>query len=158
MNCEGIQITNKNLIKPKHKNEHEPYEYYKYEVTQRSKDKQCYVAIYEIPPQKASYPYHYHLKNEEVFYIISGNGILETPDGNKLISAGDIIVCPTSDKGAHKIINSSETEMLVYLDCDTVNYPDITYYPNSDKVGIILNGESSTFYEKKSDVDYYEGE
>lgn len=158
MDNHKIQITNKNLIQPKHKSEHEPYEYYKYEVTRRRKDGQCYVAIYEIPPGKANYPYHYHLKNEETFYIISGNGILETPDGDKPISAGDIIVCPPSEKGAHRIINSSDDEMLVYLDCDVVNYPDIAYYPNSDKVGIILNGESNTFYSKNADVDYYEGE
>lgn len=158
MDNKEIQITNKNLIKPKHKSEHDPYEYYKYEVTKRSKDSACYVAIYEIPPQKANYPYHYHLKSEEVFYVISGNGILETPNGNKAISAGDIIVCPPLEKGAHRIINSSKTEMLVYLDCDTVNYPDVAYYPKSDKVGIILNGETNTFYKKNTDVDYFEGE
>lgn len=156
-NCE-IQITNKTMIEPTHKSEHEPYEYYKYEVTKRSKNSQCYVAIYEIPPQKANYPYHYHLKNEEIFYIISGTGILETPDGNKPISPGDIIVCPPSEKGTHRIINSSQNEKLVYLDCDTVNNPDIVYYPNSDKVGIIVNGESSTFFDKTSNVSYYEGE
>ena len=72
-----IQITNKGLIEPQHKCEHEPYEYNKYEVTKRSKESQCYVAIYEIPPKKANYPYHYHLKNEEVFYIISGSGLME---------------------------------------------------------------------------------
>ena len=48
--------------------------------------------------------------------------------------------------------------MLVYLDCDTVNSPDVVHYPNSDKVGIIINGESSTFYKKHTNVDYYEGE
>lgn len=158
MENSGIKITNKNLIEPKHKQEYEPYEYYKYEVTKRSKESQCYVAIYEIPPQKANYPYHYHLKSEEVFYIISGNGILETPNSNKIISAGDIIVCPPLEKGGHRIINSSQTEMLIYLDCDTISYPDIAYYPNSDKVGIILNGESNTFYKNHTDVDYYEGE
>jgi len=26
--------------------------------------------------------------------------------------------------------------------CDTVNSPDVAYYPNSDKVGIIVNGKS----------------
>lgn len=80
MDNREIQITNKNSIEPKHKSEHETYEYYKYEVTPRSKDAQCYVAFYEIPPQKANYPYHYHLNSEEVFYIISGKGILETPE------------------------------------------------------------------------------
>jgi uncharacterized cupin superfamily protein len=153
-----IKITNKNSIRPKHRNDHEPYEYYKYEVTNPSKESQSNVSIYEIPPQKASYPYHYHLKSQEIFYIISGSGILETPDGNKTISAGDVIVCPPLEKGAHRIINSSEKETLVYLDCDTVNYPDVAYYPNSHKVGIILNGGKNTFYKEKSDVEYYEGE
>lgn len=153
-----IEIINKSLIKPKHKCEHEPYEYYKYEVTSRSKERRCYVALYEIPPQRANYPYHYHLNSEEVFYIISGNGILETPNGNKAISAGDIILCPPSEKGAHRIINTSQTEMLVYLDVDTVNYPDVAYYPRSGKVGIILHGEANEFYKRDEQADYYEGE
>jgi uncharacterized cupin superfamily protein len=153
-----IEITKKELLTPKHKREHTAYEYYKYEVTERKKDSQCYVAIYEIPPQKANYPYHYHLKNEEVFYIIHGTGILETPDGSKPITTGDIIICPPLEKGAHKIINTSETEILTYLDFDTIHSPDIAYYPHSDKVGIILNGESSTFYKSQSNVDYYDGE
>ncbi|MDV4151736.1 cupin domain-containing protein [Clostridium sp. AL.422] len=153
-----IQITNKNLINPKHKDEHAPYEYYKYEVTKQDKDSKCKVAIYEIPPKKANYPYHYHLQTEEVFYIISGSGILVTPNGNKTISPGDIIVCPPLEKGAHKIINSSETEMLVYIDFDTVNYTDIAYYPNSNKVGIILSDKPNEFYKKATQSIYYEGE
>jgi uncharacterized cupin superfamily protein len=158
MDGREIQITNQSLIEPKHKCEHEPYEYYKYEVTPRSPENQCYVAFYEIPPRKANYPYHYHLKNEEVFYIISGNGILETPGGNRPVTAGDIIVCPPSEKGAHRLINASQTEKLTYLDVDTVNSPELIGYPNSGKIGIVINGESSTFYKKDSRVDYYEGE
>lgn len=156
-NCE-IQIINKSLIEPKHKNDHEPYEYYKYEVIKRNKNSRCNVAIYEIPPRKANYPYHYHLNSEEVFYIISGNGILETPSGNKTISAGDVIVCPPTEKGAHRILNSSETEILTFIDFDTVGYPDIAYYPKSNKVGIVLNGETNKFYNSNTNVDYYEGE
>ena len=49
MDSREIQITNKSLITPKHKCEHDPYEYKKYEVTHRSKENQCYVDIYEIP-------------------------------------------------------------------------------------------------------------
>lgn len=153
-----IKITNKDLIKPKHKCEHEPYEYYKYEVTERNKDNHFYAAIYEIPPKKANYPYHYHVNNEEVFYIISGEGILETPDGDKIISTGDVIVCPPGEKTAHRLVNSSDSEKLVYFDCDTVNSPDVAHYPKSNKVGIIVNGQSSTFYKKNTNVDYYEGE
>lgn len=49
-----------------------PYEYNKYQVVKPNKESQISVSIYEIPPQKSNYPYHYHLKSEEVFYIISG--------------------------------------------------------------------------------------
>jgi len=158
MSNKEILITNKSMIEPKHINEHEPYEYYKYEVTPRSNESRCYAAFYEIPPGKANYPYHYHLNREEVFYIISGSGILETPNGKKTISAGDIIVCPPSGRGAHRIVNTSQNEMLVYLDVDAIGYPDIAYYPNSDKVGIILHSEANTFYKINANVEYYEGE
>lgn len=158
MDNRGIQITNKNLIEPKHKCEHEPYEYYKYEIIKESQKGQCEVAVYEIPPQKANYPYHYHLQNEEVFYIISGNGILETPDGNRTISAGDIIFCPPSEKGAHRIMNPSQTEKLVYIDFDTVHSPEVVIYPHSDKIGIIVNDGPNRFFKRTTSVDYYEGE
>jgi uncharacterized cupin superfamily protein len=76
----------------------------------------------------------------------------------KAIYAGDVIVCPASSDGAHKIINSSQTEKLTYLDCSTLNSPEIVHYPNSDKVGIIINGESNTLFKNSTQVDYYEGE
>lgn len=158
LNKSEIKITNKNLMEPKHKSTNERYEYYKYKVTNENEESQLSVAIYEIPPQKANYPYHYHNKNEEVFYIISGEGILETPDGNKPISAGDIIFCPSSEMGAHKIINSSVSEMLVYLDCDSINYPEIVGYPESQKIGVFTKNKPGMFYKEDTNVAYYEGE
>jgi len=153
-----ITITNKEKIIPKRKAKHEPFEYIKYEITERSRDNQCYVCLYDIPPGKAGYPYHYHTANTEVFYIISGNGIIETPDGAKDISAGDVIVCPPNEKGAHKIINTSEVEMLTYLDCDTANSPDVVFYPTSGKIGALVHGKESVFFDRVSEVDYYKGE
>lgn len=156
MNERKIEVTNKDRIDPTHKNEYDPYEYYKYEVTKRNAGG-CEVAIYEIPPKKANYPYHYHMKNEEVFYVISGAGILETPDGDRDISAGDVVVCPPNENGAHRIFNPSETETLTYIDFDTVNSPEVVHYPHSGKVGVISE-EFYAFYKKVADVDYYEGE
>lgn len=158
MDNREILITDIGSIEPQHKCEHEPYEYYKYEVTKRSQANQCSVAVYKIPPGKANYPYHYHLRNEEVFYVISGSGLLETPNGIKKISAGDIIVCPPSEEGAHRISNSSSSEFLVYLDVDTIHSPEVVHYPHSGKVGVIVQGESNRFFRKDSEVDYYEGE
>jgi len=153
-----IIITCKEKITPKHTGKHAPYEYVKYEITERNRDNQCYVCLYEIPPGKAGYPYHYHTANTEVFYIISGTGVVETPDGTKDIAAGNVIVCPPNAKGAHKIINTSDTQVLTYLDCDTANSPDVVFYPTSGKIGALVSDEGNMFFEESSKVDYYKGE
>lgn len=153
-----IILTSKDKIAPKHKAEHEPFEYFKYEVTERNPGNQCYVCLYEIPPQKTPYPYHYHAANTEVFYIISGSGMLETPDGAKSITAGDVIVCAPGASGAHKIINTSETDTLTYFECDSANSPDVVFYPKTGKIGAIIQGRPNTFFDESTAVDYYKGE
>lgn len=152
-----IIIINESEIPSTHKHIHDPYEYYKKEVTPRSVINQCYVAFYEIPPLKSNYPYHYHEENTEVFYIIEGDGVLKTQDGCIEIKAGDTIVCPPGEHGVHKIINTSKDTMLKYLDVDTTNSPDIIHYPDSNKIGIIKHSKSAEFY-NNSKLDYYEGE
>ncbi len=153
-----VLITNKALLQGKHKAEHELYEYTKYEITKRSEFSQCHIAIYEIPPRKANYPFHFHEVNTEAFYIISGSGIVETLEGKQKIKSGDIIVCPPKKEGAHKIVNTSDNEYLTYIDFDTTNSPDLVHYPESDKIGIIVHNQSSTFFRNESEVDYYDGE
>ena len=162
-----IVITNISKIVPKHNNEHEQYEYYKsevtdsrekYEVASPGEGNQTVVAFYTLPPGKSSYPFHYHTNNEEVFYIISGSGVLETYGAKYPLAAGDIVVCPAGKNGAHKITNLSETENLVYLDVDTNNTPDIAYYPHSDKLGIRAKGGIRDNYKSDNKVDYYDGE
>lgn len=155
---DNIYIVNENDVKQKHKDEHHPYAYSKREITSREDFEQCYVAIYEIPPEKSNYPLHYHTANTEVFYIIQGKGILVTPDGQKEIKQGDFIVCPPTEKSAHKIINSSENEVLKYIDFDTTNSPDIVHYPDSGKVGIIVHNKSNSFFKSSEEVYYYDEE
>jgi hypothetical protein len=62
-----IIIINENDLIGTHKAEHELYEYTKYEVISRNIFNQCYIAMYEIPPYKSNYPYHYHIANTEAF-------------------------------------------------------------------------------------------
>ena len=141
----------------KHRQDHVPYEYFK-QVVMGGKDNACQVAFYKIPPKKSNYPYHYHTNVTEVFYIISGTGVLKTLDGERAIKAGDAVVCPPYEKGAHKITNTSETELLVYLDVATVNDTDIAFYPDSNKVGVLAHGHYAAFFRKEDETPYYTGE
>ena len=157
MRQEDILITSIDKLQGTHRHEHEPYDYIK-RLVMGGGGNSCQVAFYEIPPHKANYPYHYHTNATEVFYIISGSGTLKTPEGDKPLRAGDVVVCPPYEKGAHKVTNTSETETLVYLDVDTASDTDIAFYPDSGKVGVLAQGHYISFFQKSGEVPYYDGE
>lgn len=141
----------------KHRAEHEQYEYYKRDFVPRGYAANTMVSVYEIPPRKSAYPYHYHLKNEETFYIISGEGVLKTPQGERKVAAGDLIFFPASAEGAHKLTNISETEKLVYIDFDVIHDMDVTVYPDSQKIAV-WGKNVNRVYPQDANVGYYEGE
>jgi len=153
-----VRIINYKDIEPCYVSEHTAYEYFKYDIEPRRPGCPGKVAVYEILPGKSNYPYHYHTQSEEVFYILSGTGTLDSPEGKRTVTAGDFVVCPTGEKGAHKLTNTSEKEKLVYIDFDTVHSPEIIYYPDSNKVGIYIEGKDEQFFIEDTCVDYYEGE
>jgi uncharacterized cupin superfamily protein len=138
----------------RHKSEHEGYEYFRRDLVPPGRAHQCAVSIYEIPPGKSAYPYHYHVKNEESFYILSGTGALRTHSGERTVSAGDFMFFPANEKGAHKLTNASDTEMLVYIDFDTRNDLDVCLYPDSGKVGIWGKGVNQV-HKVGNQVDYF---
>ncbi len=154
---DDIKHVNKSELKLKHKCEHEGFEYYKREFVAKGEAAKSLVSIFEIPPRKAAYPYHYHLKNEETFYILSGEGILKTPEGERKVVAGDLLFFPAKASGAHKLTNSSATETLVYIDFDAIHDLDVAIYPDSNKIGI-WGKDVNKVFPQDADVDYYEGE
>ena len=140
-----------------HKCDHEGYEYFRRKFIPFGGAQNTLVSVYEIPPGKAAYLYHFHHKNEETFYILSGEGVLKTPDGERKVKAGEMLFFPTGPEGAHKLTNSSETEMLTYIDFDVVHDIDIAVYPDSDKIGIWGKGINK-IYPQDGNVNYYDGE
>jgi uncharacterized cupin superfamily protein len=157
MSVKKVIIANMESTPSRHEN-HENYEYFKHLIVPKKSENQCTVAIMEVPPLKSTYPYHFHASITEVFYIISGKGKIETPDGDKEVTKGDVIVFPYGKEGAHRISNTSESDMLIYLDCDTTSTADVAFYPHSEKVGVIIEGQPEAFFESANNVDYYKGE
>ncbi len=144
-------------IPTSHKCEHPGYEYDRRKFIPFGQAKNTMVSVYEIPPGKSAYPYHYHHNNEETFYILSGEGVLRTPEGERKVGAGELLFFPRGEAGAHKLTNASDREKLVYIDFDVVHEVDITEYPDSGKLGI-WGMAVNKLYPGDGDVDYYEGE
>ncbi|WP_294606319.1 cupin domain-containing protein [uncultured Bacteroides sp.] len=109
---------------------------------------QCRVNFVEVEPGNFAYGYHYHETDEEVFYIISGTGIVRTINGDVTVKAGDAITFPAGPEGAHVIRNGSDTEKLVYLDFDTNNVPEIVHFPDTNQV-MAYGRFSNGIYDKK---------
>lgn len=118
---------------------------------------QATVAFMEIPPGRSAYPYHWHESITEVYVILSGRGRLRTPDGEREVGPGHVVVLPPGPAGAHRLTNDG-TEVLRYVDVDTTSDPDVAHYPDSGKTGLIVGGVPVAFHRDAEAVDYYDGE
>lgn len=107
----------------------------------------CRVNFVEIEPGNYAYGYHYHEANEEVFYFISGTGVVRTLSGDIKVKAGDVIGFPTGEKGVHVVKNESGTEKLVYIDFGTTNLPEIAHLPDVNKI-MVIGKEVNCVYDK----------
>lgn len=116
------------------------------------------VAFMEIPPGRSAYPYHWHEVATEVYVVLSGRGVLRTPEGDREITAGQVVVMPGGPGGAHRLHNPSSTEPLRYVDIDTVSRIDVVHYPDSAKTATARDdGEFAIFHDGDT-AGYYDGE
>ena len=123
--------------------------------------------ITAIPPGKRAYPFHNHQFNEEMFFILEGDGTIRMGSETYAIGKGDLIACPPGGKGtAHQIINTGATEMK-FLAVSTAISPDLCDYPDTGKFGLMAemapeDGKPRVLAfvgrEGQGGADYWEGE
>lgn len=123
-------------------------------------------SLFEVPPVRRAWPYHYHLANEEAIYVLEGYGTLCIGGEKIRVSEGDYVALPARAEDAHQLVNSSEA-VLRYLCFSTMIEPDVMVYPDSGKVGIFGGAAPggpkeervfSKFLREDAEVGYYDGE
>ncbi len=93
-----------------------------------------------VPPGKRSCPFHSHRAEEEMFFVVRGEGTLRYGAETRRIRAGDIICCPTGGPDtAHQIVNDSDAD-LAYLSVSTMMPAEVCEYPDSKKIGAFGDG------------------
>jgi uncharacterized cupin superfamily protein len=111
-----------------------------------------------VPPGKRSCPFHSHRGEEEMFFIVSGRGLLRYGGETRPVRAGDFICCPTGGpETAHQIVNDSDAP-LAYISVSTNLPAEICEYPDSGKVGAFGKGGLRHMTKATDDVDYWTGE
>jgi uncharacterized cupin superfamily protein len=120
-----------------------------------------------VPPGKCAFPFHNHRVNEEMFFVLSGEGEVRIGPERYAIRTGDVIACPSGGPElAHQIINTTQAD-LRYLAVSTMKTPEVAEYPDSRKFGLYarLSSDSAgtpvmmrVMFRCEDSLDYFDGE
>jgi uncharacterized cupin superfamily protein len=121
--------------------------------------------ITAVPPGKRAFPAHNHHANEEMFFILQGNGEVRIGKERFPVRQGDFIANPPGGPElAHQIINTGKEE-LRYLAVSTMITPEVVEYPDSGKIagysrqpGVGTPRVVRQIGRPDSSIDYWDGE
>lgn len=91
------------------------------------------VNLMQLPPGSWSSQRHWHSEEDEFVYVVSGEVVLITDNGEEVMRAGDCAAFPRNSPNGHHLINKSGTT-AVCLEVGTRTADDITVYPDIDMV------------------------
>jgi uncharacterized cupin superfamily protein len=121
-----------------------------------------------VPPGKRAFPRHSHRVNEEMFFILEGEGELSVGAERHAVKRGDVIACPPGGpETAHQLRNTSASAELKYLAISTKLSPELVDYPDSNKTGVYAEfppgpdgkPQGARFLTRTgASLDYWEGE
>ena len=88
-----------------------------------------------VPSGQSACPFHTHQIDDEIFFVLSGRGILRYGEKLTEIGAGDCISCPAATGIGHQIANPY-AEDLVYLAVGSNDPREVCTYPDHGTIGI----------------------
>src|ERR671939_1676099 len=91
-------------------------------------------SMYEVEPGDKQGPFHTHHANEEWVIVLRGEPTLRTPEGEQVLSAGDVVCFRRGKEGAHQIVNRTDAPARVVMLSSLIR-PDIVEYLDTGKVG-----------------------
>ncbi len=111
------------------------------------------VNLSRLPPGRAACPFHSHQVGDEVFYILSGRGVLRLGEELVPLRPGDCISRPAGTGRAHQIANPYDQD-LIYLAIGPNDPNEVCLYPDSGKI-LVRNQKQVGRLEA---CDYMDGE
>jgi uncharacterized cupin superfamily protein len=115
-------------------------------------------SLYELPPGEKTWPYHYETGCEEWLIAVSGRPTLRGPDGERVLTAGDVAVFREGPAGGHQVINRSD-DLCRVLILSSKAPVAVVHYPDSGKVGLWTQAEGyQAMLKTQPELDYWDGE
>jgi|SRR5438067_8563090 len=96
-------------------------------------------SVYELMPGEEMV-FHYHVQREELLVVLSGRLSLRTAAGWEELPEGEVVAFPRGERGAHGYRNGGDGLVRVLM-VSEMNGPNISVYPDTNKVGIFDSGQ-----------------
>jgi uncharacterized cupin superfamily protein len=118
---------------------------------------QCGVNLVTLPPGAWSSQRHWHEKEDEFVYILSGELVLIEEEGGVLLKAGDCAGWKAGVRNGHHLVNRSASDATFLVvgtrdDADWGEYPDIDLRFNPAPYQ--RNAAASSAYSHKDGTPY----
>jgi uncharacterized cupin superfamily protein len=84
-----------------------------------------------LPPGKESSMRHYHTHEDEFVFVLEGEVVLRTDEGEQVLTAGTCAGFPAGAKNGHQLINRSDRPAR-YLEVGTDHAEDMVVYVDPD--------------------------
>jgi uncharacterized cupin superfamily protein len=89
------------------------------------------VNLTSLPPGAWSSQRHWHAKEDEFVYVLSGELTLVTDDGEVVLRSGDCAAFPKNTPNGHHLINKTSNN-ATYLEVGTRAQDEVCCYPDID--------------------------
>ncbi len=84
--------------------------------------------VYELDPGDFVV-YHFHHAADEMLIVLDGRPTLRTPDGERQLARGEVVVFPVGPDGAHALRNESDA-VVRYVMASSLGSPEVVEYPD----------------------------
>lgn len=109
------------------------------------------VNLTTLPPKSRSALRHWHTKQDEFIYVLSGELTLITDAGESILQSGQAAGFPAGEANGHCLYNHSD-EVATYLEIGDRTPDDSATYPDDDLIAIAL--EQGWQFTHKNGIPY----
>lgn len=110
------------------------------------------VNLTTLEPKSASALRHWHSRQDEFIYVVSGELVLITDDGETVMKPGMMAAFPAGESNGHCLVNRTR-QSAVYLEVgdrtsgDVVTYPDVDLLATETAQGYAFTHKDGTPYD-----------
>ena len=105
------------------------------------------VNLTTLPPGKESSMRHFHTHEDELVFVIEGEVVLRTDEGEQTLTAGMCAGFPAGSRNGHQLVNRSSRPAR-YLEISNRDPADGAEYPDDDLVYRKAGDGKATFTRK----------